>query len=328
MRGWIVSGTGDPMDVARVIDLPYPVLEPGHVMVKVHAVGLNLPDILLMRGGYQNHPGGDYTPGFEFAGEIVAASDGVSIRVGDRVLCVADLPHGPNGGLAEFVSLSAGSVYPIPDVMTYTDAAAISITYATALLALERRAGLRAHETLLVHGGAGGVGTAAIQLGVHFGARVLATAGSPEKVAFCRSLGAEALDYRRSDFVEFVRDRTDGAGADVVVDPVGGDVFERSRRAVAWEGRVLVIGFASDSIGNIRANQVLLKNFSVIGVNRDRYQFEAPHVFRSLHSRLFELYSAGVFRPVVKETVDFNDVHTAWARLTTRDAIGKFVVTL
>ena len=297
-------------------------------MVKVHAVGLNLPDVLLMHGGYQNHPGGDYTPGFEFAGEVVATSDGVGVRVGRRVLCVADLPHGPNGGLAEFVSVAVGSVYPIPDVMTYSDAAAISITYATALLALERRAGLRSGETLLVHGGAGGVGTAAIQLGMHMGARVLATAGTPEKVAFCQSLGAEAVDYRKDDFVEFVRDRTDGAGADVIVDPVGGEVHELSRRAVAWEGRVLVIGFASETIGTIKANHVLLKNFSIVGVNRDRYQFEAPDVFRSLHSRLFELYSANVFRPVIRETVDFDDVRSAWARLTGRDAIGKFVVTL
>ncbi|CDZ87211.1 NADPH:quinone oxidoreductase family protein [Rhodococcus ruber] len=328
MRAWQVTAIGDPVDVARIVDLPHPTLSAGQVMVKVRAVGLNLPDILLMQGRYQNHPGTSYIPGFEFAGEVVAVADDVDLPVGARVLCVPDLPHGPRGGLAEHVPIDAAAVYEIPDAMSFTDAAAMSITYVTALLAIERRGRLRSGETLLVHGGAGGVGTAAIQLGLHMGARVLATAGGGEKVAFCESLGAEAVDYRSEDFVDFVRERTAGVGADVIIDPVGGEVFERSRKAVAWEGRLLVVGFASDSIGSMKSNQLLLKNFSVIGVNRDQYRFRDPEVFRSLHREVFSLYESGAFRPVIKETVGFADVQSAWARLAGRNTIGKVVVTM
>ncbi|MFJ6263111.1 zinc-binding dehydrogenase [Rhodococcus erythropolis] len=212
--------------------------------------------------------------------------------------------------------------------MSFEDAAAISITYVTALLAIERRGRLRRGETLLVHGGAGGVGTAAIQLGLHMGARVLATAGGAEKVAFCESLGAEAIDYRSEDFVDFVQERTAGVGADVIIDPVGGDVFERSRKAIAWEGRLLVVGFASDSIGSLKSNQVLLKNFSVVGVNRDQYRRKDLATFRSLHWEVFSHYEKGAFRPVIKETVRFDDVQSAWARLAGRESIGKIVVVM
>lgn len=274
---------GEPVDVLRldVVEVPDP--GPGQVRVRVAAVSLNFPDVLMCRGGYQVKPPLPFTPGAEVAGVIDALGPGVdTLAVGQRVLAV---PAVGLGGFAEYTCAAAATTYPIPDTMSFVAASALHVTYQTGHLALHRRAAIRAGETLLVHAGAGGVGSAAIQLGSAAGARVFATAGGPEKVDVCRRLGAEiAIDYRDEDFVEVVKDATGGRGADVIYDPVGGEVFDRSRKCVAFEGRILVIGFTGGRFADAPTNHVLIKNYSVVGVHWALYKPARPRP-RPEHAR-------------------------------------------
>src|SRR5438876_4058680 len=226
-------------------DGPEPEVRPGDVRLRVHAAALNFPDVLMCRGEYQVKPPLPFTPGAEVAGvvdEVGARVD--SIRVGDRVLAIPNF--GPGGFAQSTTAGASGGVFHIPESMSFAAGSALHVVYQTGHLALHRRAQLQPGETLLVHAGAGGVGSAAIQLGLAAGARVVATAGGPEKVEVCRKLGAHlALDYREHDFVDAVKEFTDGRGADVIYDPVGGDTYDRSTKCVAFEGRILIIGFTS-----------------------------------------------------------------------------------
>jgi NADPH2:quinone reductase len=211
--------------------------------------------------------------------------------------------------------------------MDAVDAAALFITYHTGHCALYRRARLQPGEVLLVHAGAGGVGSAAIQLGKAAGATVIATAGGPAKVAVCKEVGADlAVDYLTEDFVQVVKAATDGRGADVIYDSVGGEVFDRSRRCIAWEGRLLVIGFAGGPIAQLPTNHVLLKNYSVIGVYAGEYHNVQPAVLRDAHAALLRLYARGAIRPLVREQGAFADAPAALARLADRRTVGKVVV--
>ena len=220
-------------------------------------------------------------------------------------------------------------LYPVPDAMPTTAAAALYITYQTGYVALHHRGAIKEGETLLVHAGAGGVGSAAIQLGRAAGARVIATAGGPEKVAICRELGADvAIDYRSQDFVEAVKDATSGRGADVIYDPVGGEVFDRSRRCIAWEGRLLVIGFAGGRIPEVPANHVLLKNYAVVGVHWGVYRRVEPALIHATHAALLDLYAQGAIRPLVREQIALADVPAALTRLANRETVGKVVVVM
>jgi NADPH2:quinone reductase len=217
-------------------------------------------------------------------------------------------------------------VFPIPDSLPDVEAAALHVTYQTGHLALHRRAGIRPGETLLVHAGAGGVGSAAIQLGLAAGARVIATAGGPEKVAILRDLGAEiAIDYRSEDFVEIVKEATGGDGADVIFDPVGGDTFDRSRKCIAFEGRILVIGFTSGRIPDAPANHALVKNYSVVGVHWGLYNAKDPARVHAIHEELVDLHARGAIRPQVSEVIALGEVPAALERLATRGTTGKVV---
>jgi NADPH2:quinone reductase len=210
--------------------------------------------------------------------------------------------------------------------MDFTTAAALYVTYRTAHLALFRRANLHAGESLLVHAGAGGVGSAAIQLGTAVGARVFATAGGPAKTALCRELGAElVIDYLADDFVDPVKEATGGRGANVIFDPVGGDVFDRSRRCIAPEGRILVIGFTSGTFGQAPTNHALVKNYAVVGVNLGMYSVEQPELLAEIHDDLDRLTTEGRIAPVVREVVAFEDLPAALARLGDRRTLGKVV---
>jgi NADPH2:quinone reductase len=211
--------------------------------------------------------------------------------------------------------------------MDAVDAAALFITYQTGHCALHRRAHLQTGEVLLVHAGAGGVGSAAIQLGKAAGARVIATAGGPKKVAVCTELGVDlAIDYLAEDFVAVVREATDGRGADVIYDPVGGDVFDRSRRCIAWEGRLLVIGFTSGRIAQLPTNHLLLKNYSVVGCIWGEYRKVQPTVLPETHTALLRLYEQGAIRPLVREQVPFAAAPAALGRIADRQTVGKVVV--
>jgi NADPH:quinone reductase len=324
VRAWRVHALGEPADVMRLEEVPAPQPSAGEVVIEVEAAGLNFPDVLLCRGLYQERPPLPFTPGLEIAGRVVAAGPGARIAPGERVAAVTTPPR---GGLAELVCVPRGDVFRIPETMSPVTAAAMVITYGTGHLALHRRAGLRPGETLLVHGGAGGVGSAAIQLGRAAGARVIATATGAERVETCRQLGAHvALDNATGDFVVGVKDLTRGRGADVVYDPVGGDVFDRSRRCVAFEGRILIIGFASGRIPEAPGNHVLVKNYSVVGVHWGLYRRLLPHVVADIHERLVDLHREGLIDPLVGARLRFAEAVRGMTMLARRQATGKIVV--
>jgi NADPH2:quinone reductase len=326
MRTWRLHELGEPTDVLVLDDVTGPEPGPGEVLIDVSAAALNFPDALLCRGQYQERPGLPFSPGLEVAGAVRAVGDGVSgIAVGQRV---AAMPLRPWGGLAEQTLALAAQAFPVPDTLDDAAAAALIITYQTGWVGLFHRASLQPGETLLVHAGAGGVGSAAIQLGLAGGAMVIATAGGPEKVEVCRRLGAHhVIDYAAEDFVEVVKELTDGRGADVIYDPVGGDVFDRSRKVVAWEGRLLVIGFTSGRIPEAPANHILLKNYSVVGVHWGAYNRHDPALVRRGHDELMRLHAEGKIAPIVQRLVPFDEAPQAIAALANRGSWGKLVVT-
>jgi NADPH2:quinone reductase len=326
VRAWRVHELGEPVDVLTLEDVPSPTAGPGEVRLDVAAASLNFPDVLLCRGEYQVKPELPFTPGSEVAGTVTALGEGVdTVKEGERVIAI---PKFGDGGLAEETLAAAATVYPIPDGMDWPAAAALHITYQTGHLALHRRAALQPGETLLVHAGAGGVGSAAIQLGRAAGARVFATAGGPEKVQVCRDLGAEVVvDYRSEDFVAAVKDATGGGGADVIYDPVGGDTFDRSRKCVAFEGRILVIGFTGGRIADSPTNHALVKNYAVVGVHWGLYNLMEPKLIRDTHDELIRLHAAGEIAPLVSEVLPLEDAPEALARLASRGTWGKVVCT-
>jgi NADPH:quinone reductase len=325
MKAWRVHENGAPADVLRLDDVPDPRPGPGELLVRVDAVALNFPDVLLCAGTYQERPPLPFTPGLEISGTVLEAGEGAGVPAGARVLGGPPLP---NGGLAELAVLPAAGAWPVPDTMPPADAAALMITYQTAYVGLHRRAGLRAGETLLVHAGAGGVGSAAIQVGLAAGAHVIATAGGPEKVRVCRELGAhEVLDYRaEADLPKRVKELTGGRGADVIWDPVGGDVFDASRRCVAFEGRLVVVGFAGGRIPDVPAGHVLVKNYSVVGLHWGLYRKENPAVMAEAHEALLRMYADGAIKPLVSEQLPLSAAPDALTRLATRGSVGKIVL--
>lgn len=324
MRAWRVHELGEPRDVLRLEEVAAPLPGPGEVRVEVRAAALNFPDVLLCQGRYQIRPPLPFTPGIEVTGRVDAVGQGAEVPLGTRVVV---MPALPGGGLAELVVAPAAEALAVPDAMPDQTAAVLLVTYQTAHFALHRRAAIRPGETLLVHAGAGGVGSATIQLGVAAGARVLATAGSPEKVRICLDLGAElAVNYRTDDFVEVVREATAGRGADVVVDPVGGDVLDRSRRCVAFEGRIMVVGFAGGRIADLPSNHVLLKNYSVVGLHWGRYREVAPELVRETHEELTRLHAEGRIEPLLFAELPFQEAAAGLHAIAERRTWGKVVV--
>jgi len=318
MRAWRTHELGEPRDVLKLEETDEPAASDRAVLIDVEATALNFPDVLLLRGQYQEKPPLPFTPGLEVAGRRV--------DTGERVIALAGLP---DGGLAERIAVHSSNVLPAPDALSAAEAAALPITYQTGHFALHHRTTLSPGETLLVHAGAGGVGSAAIQLGKAAGARVIATAGGPEKVQVCRDLGADiGIDYNAEDFVEVVKAETNGDGADVIYDPVGGDVFDKSRKCVAYNGRILVIGFTSGRFPEAPANHILIKNYAVIGVHWGLSRRKEPHLLREIHGDLTRLADEGHVKPLIGDTVAFDgDVPGALVALASRKTVGKIVVT-
>jgi len=325
MRALTVHELGDPAEVLRLEDVEEPAPGPRDVVVEIAGCGLNFADILLCRGQYQQRPPLPFTPGLETSGRIVAVGEGVGDRsVGQRVIA---MPRLPRGGLAERIITPATATYPIPDDLDDAEAASIHVAYQTSWFALHRRVALRPGEWLLVHAAAGGVGSAAVELGVAAGARVIATAGGAEKVERCRQLGAEVVvDYSAEDFVPIVRDVTGGHGADVVYDPVGGDTFDRSRKIVAWEGRLLVIGFASGHIPEVPANHLLVKNYAVVGLNWSAYNERDPGAVVECHEALMRLHGEGRIAPVVFAELPLDRAVEGLTLLGNRQTFGTVVI--
>ena len=323
MKAWQVHVLGEPEQALRLAEVEEPVPESDEVVIGVEAAALNFFDILLCRGEYQERPDLPFTPGGEISGTVREAGEGTGMRAGRRVIATPPLPR---GGYAHKVAVPESSVFPIPESMPFEKAAALPITYQTAHVALHHRAHLQAGETVLVHAGAGGVGSAAIQIAKAAGARVIATAGGPAKVEVCRTLGAEiAIDYREENFVEAVKEATEGRGADVIFDPVGGEVFDGSRRCVAFEGRIVVIGFAGGRIAEAATNHVLVKNYSVVGMHWGLYTRVMPDLVRSTHDDLILLYERGELNPLVFKTVSFDELPLALNLLGSRGSYGKVV---
>jgi NADPH:quinone reductase len=316
MRAWRVHELGDP-SAMTLDDVPTPAPGEGQLLVRVRAAALNFPDVLMAAGLYQERPPLPYTPGVELCGEVEGT--------GQRVL---GSPSGGPGAFAEYALMDADSAWPVPEGMPDEKAAALYLTYQTGHVGLHRRAHLQAGEWLLVHAGAGGVGSAAIQLGKAAGARVVATAGGPEKVQVCRDLGADhVVDYTAEDFVPVVKEVTGGHGADVVYDPVGGEVFDKSRRCIAFEGRLVVVGFTSGTIPEAPANHLLVKNYSVVGLHWGLYRKHDPAVFGHVHEELTRLYEDGRIDPLVSQVLPLEEAPTALGALASRATVGKVVLT-
>jgi NADPH2:quinone reductase len=297
---------------------------PGQVRVRLRAAGLNFPDVLMIRGGYQLKPPLPFTPGMEAAGEVEAAGPGaVRFAPGDRVVVRMRF-----GAFAEVVLAAEEQLLPLPAPFGFEEGAAYVVGALTAYHSLVDRGRLRAGETVLVHGAGGGVGLAAVQLARHLGARVIATAGTPEKRAAAMAQGAEAaIDYR-DGFRETVKELTGGAGADIVYDPVGGAVLEESLRCIAWRGRLLVVGFTSGGYGNVPANYPLLKGCAVIGVRAGEAARRDPAAGRRTLDAVLRLAGEGLLRPVISHRLPLADVTTAMRLMLDRQVIGKAVLTM
>lgn len=324
MRAWRVHQLGAPEDVLQLDEVDVPAPGPRQVLLQVLLAAVNFPDDLMVRGTYQVKPPLPFTPGHEVLGVVVANGAETDIAEGSRVVALAALPA---GGFAEYALADVEDLFPLTDTVPGEAAASILITYQTSHVALHRRAAIRSGETLLVHAAAGGVGSSAVQLGLAAGARVIATAGSEEKRELCRRLGAHVvLDYSRDDIAKQVLEATDGRGADVVYDPVGGDVFDVSRRCVAWEGRILVIGFAGGRIADAPTNHVLLKNYSVVGVHWGAYRDHDRAVMQAAHADLLRLYAEGLIDPVVDSVVPLESMPQGLRRVTGRLSVGKVLV--
>ncbi|MGD1935868.1 MAG: NADPH:quinone oxidoreductase family protein [Candidatus Phaeomarinobacter sp.] len=312
----------DITDIAiEDIDLPAP--GEGEVQIRIRACAVNFPDLLMVQGKYQFKPPMPFTPGMEAAGDVVAVGPGVeTFAVGDKV--VAGLR---TGGMAEMANTQANGCRKMPAAMSYEEAAGYTTAYLTAYVSLVRRGDLQAGETLLVHGAAGGVGMAAVDLGKQIGATVIATASSKEKLDVLAGRGADHVINVKDGFKDQVKNLTNGQGADVIYDPVGGDVFDESVRCIAWGGRLLIIGFASGRIPDVSVNMPLIKGFSVVGVRAGEYGRRDPAKGAENIAAIDEMAAKGTIRPYVYATFGLNQAAEAMCQLRDRHVIGKVVVT-
>ncbi|HUP75378.1 MAG TPA: NADPH:quinone oxidoreductase family protein [Acidimicrobiales bacterium] len=322
MRAWRAHHLGEPFDVLRLEEVDEPVAGPGELLVDIDATGLAYPEVLMCQGKYQGATPIPYTPGGEVAGRVAAVGDGVTThRIGDRVVTMG------GKGLAERSTVRAALSFAVPEAVPSAKAAAVIVNYGTSWFALHERAALQPGEWLLVHGGAGGVGSSAVQLGLAAGARVIATAGGTEKVDLCRSLGAHhVIDYRSTpDFVDEVREVTGGHGVDVCYDPVGGDVFRKSQRCMAWDGRLLIIGFVG-GIADAPTNHILLKNYSVVGVHWGASLARDPTRLPRAAERLLAMTAAGEIDPLLYPPYPMEEGSRALQDLADRRTWGKPIV--
>lgn len=328
MKAWVVHELGGPESL-RFEDVDASGPADGLVRIRVRAASINFPDALMVAGLYQVKPELPFVPGFEIAGEVDTAPESSGLKSGDRVMALLDNLALTHGGYGEVADAQPQSVMKSPDSMPFEEAAGFTVVFQTGWFALHRRANLQAGETLLVHAGAGGVGSAAIQLGKAAGATVIATAGSDEKVEVCRSLGADhAINYKTQDFVEEVKRITGGRGADVVFDPVGGDVYDRSTKCIAFEGRIVIIGFTSGRIPQAAANHVLIKNYSVVGLHWGLYNRRMPELIPVAAKALSELYAAGKIKPYVSTRLPLSDAPRGLALVAEGKSTGKVVLTI
>jgi NADPH2:quinone reductase len=323
MTAIAITTPGGP-EVLKPISLARPEPGLGEILVKVVAAGINRPDILQRQGGYPPPPGAPATPGLEIAGEVVALGAGAKrYRIGDRVCALV-----PGGGYAEFCIAAEDNALPVPAQLSFIEAAGIPETFFTVWTNVFDRAQLKRGETILVHGGSSGIGTTAIMLAKAFGARVFATAGSPEKCAACVALGAElAIDYRQNDFVKAVKDASEGRGANVILDMVGGDYIARNIAAAAMHGRIVSIAFLRGSKAEVDFLPVMLKRLTLTGSTlRPRSVAEKAEIARALEEKVWPLLAAGTIKPQIYRTFPLAQAAQAHALMETSAHVGKIVL--
>ncbi|MCC8477522.1 NADPH:quinone oxidoreductase family protein [Streptomyces globisporus] len=315
MQAWRVHRNGEPGEVMRLEETDRPTPGDGQVLVEVRAANVNFPDALLCRGQYQVRPPLPFTPGLEVCG---------TTEDGRRVLANPVLPH---GGFADWIVADEAALLTAPDALDDAEAAALHVGYQTGWFGLHRRAHLQPGETLLVHAAAGGVGSAAVQLGKAAGAKVIGVVGGPDKAAVARELGCDlVIDRRSEDIVAAVKEATGGRGADVVYDPVGGDAYTKSTKCIAFEGRILLIGFASGVIPTPALNHALVKNYSVVGLHWGLYNTKDPAAVRACHEELTKLAEQGIVKPLISERVAMADTADAVQRVADGTSTGRIVV--
>jgi NADPH2:quinone reductase len=297
----------------------------GEVRVALHAAGVNFPDVLIIQGKYQFKPEMPFSPGGEAAGEVTEVGEGVTgYKPGDRVIVMCGW-----GGFADELVIGQDRIIKMPPSMDYATGAAFLMTYGTSHHALKQRAQIKPGETLLVLGAAGGVGLAAVELGKVMGARVIAAASTDEKLELCKKYGAdEVINYSREKIRDRVKELTGGKGADVIYDPVGGDAFDEAIRCINWEGRLLVIGFASGRIPQLPANLALLKGCQIVGVFWGGWVAKNPQKHQKNVAELLEMYAQGKIKPFVSERFPLERAPEAITHLASRKALGKVVVTV
>lgn len=322
MKAILCERLGDP-SVLKLVDLPQPAPKPGEVLVRVKAAALNFPDVLTVAGSYQHKPSLPFVPGMEAAGEVVALGEGVTgLKAGQRIMFGAK-----TGCFAEYAITRPGEAIALPDDWSFDEGAAWQIGAKTAYHALVHRGRLQPREVLLVHGAAGGMGLAAVQLAKSLGARVIATGSDNDRLAEVRRLGADlVINYKESDFVPAVKSMTDGRGADVVFDPVGGEVLERSLRCTAFGGRLLVVGFTSGGPTEVKSNHVLIKGLSLLGVRAGEASRRDPKIAAEYARELPKLAAAGIMRPHISHRFALEQVQQGMATLTERKVVGKVVL--
>ncbi|MEV6051971.1 NADPH:quinone oxidoreductase family protein [Streptomyces sp. NPDC052107] len=317
MQAWQVHENGEPSEVMRLVEVEPPTPGDGQVRLRVRAANINFPDALLCRGQYQVRPPLPFTPGVEICGET---------EDGRRVIANPALPY---GGFAEYALADARALLPAPEALDDAEAAALHIGYQTGWFGLHRRAHLEAGETLLVHAAAGGVGSAAVQLGKAAGAKVIGVVGGADKAAVARELGCDVVVDRRSeDVITAVKEATGGRGADLIYDPVGGEAYAQSAKLVAFEGRIVVVGFASGTIPSPALNHALVKNYSILGLHWGLYNTKNPKLVQRCHEELTELAARGAIKPLVSERVPLSEAAVAVQKVADGRSTGRIAVVM
>ncbi len=324
MKAMLCKAYGEPESLVFE-EHHLPALGEKELRVKIHAAGVNFPDILIIQGKYQFKPPFPFAPGAEVAGEVLEVGTGVSrFKVGDRIIAMCG-----DGGFAEEVIAREHKCIALPDDMDYAVGSSIGLTYGTSAFALIQRAELQAGQSLLVHGAAGGVGLSAVEIGKALGATVIGTGGSDEKLEIARAHGCDhVINYTDGPFKDQVKELTGGKGADVIYDPVGGDVFDQSLRCINWNGRLLVIGFASGRIPAAPANLALLKNCSIVGVFWGAWTEREPDGNAENMAQIFEWYREGTIKPHISHRFPLEQAADALNALINREVVGKAVLTV
>ena len=319
MKAVVCSSYGPPENL-KIEEIDEPGLSDDQALVEIYAASLNFPDGLQIQGKYQFQPPMPFTPGSEVAGKIrKVGAELKGFSVGDRVMATPGI-----GGLAELVAVKSESLRKIPDNMDFRTAASFAMVYTTSYYALKQRAKLESGETLLVLGSSGGVGLTAVELGKLMGAKVIAAASSNDKLEFVKQLKPDYLvNYNECDLKESVKDLTEGKGADVIYDPVGGDLFDQCCRCINWNGRLLVIGFTSGRIPSYKANLALLKGSSMIGVFLGRFRKEEPAAYEQNFKELLNMYRVGKLNPIVTKSFSLEEYADAFNIFTKRKVMGK-----